>query len=408
MISPQDAQQKMLHFARPLSPVKAPLKKALGLVLAEPIVPVDDSPPFDNSAKDGYAVRAADLAQADKSAPCRLKVIETIPAGSAPVKRVTAGTASRIMTGAPMPDGADAVVMVEDTASQDDVVMIYKTAAAGQEIRRKGEDLKRGVSTLERGCLINPARIGLAAAAGRLELTVFPRPKVGILVTGEELVEPGQLLAHGKIRNSNRYALYGQVLEAGAIPVEYGIVRDDRSELEAAIARAINECDIVITSGGVSMGNFDYVIESAQAAGVTIHFTKVAQRPGKPMVGGSSDRALFFGLPGNPVSVMVCFEVFVRPAIRKMLGRKNLFRPTITGIFEEPYTKVRWLHFWTRVLVRKQDDRVLVRPAANQRSDILRSMAFGNGLAEIPADWQSVRVGDPVVVHLLDASLSFS
>jgi molybdopterin molybdotransferase len=179
-------------------------------------------------------------------------------------------------------------------------------------------------------------------------------------------------------------------------------VGDNRKDLEEAITKAAAECDIVVTTGGVSMGDFDYVIESAERAGFSILFTKVAQRPGKPMVGGIRDRVLFFGLPGNPVSVMVCFEVFARPAIRKILGHRQLFRPTIKGSFEEPFSKVKGLHFWSRVVIAGKEKQFLLRPSANQRSDILRSMVFGNGLAEIPVDVETVEAGEPVTVHLLD------
>jgi molybdopterin molybdotransferase len=228
---------------------------------------------------------------------------------------------------------------------------------------------------------------------------------VGILVTGEKLMEPGESLPPGKIRNSNSYALYGQVVQAGGEPIEYARVGDDRDALHRAIAKALGESDIVITSGGVSMGDYDFVIEAARDAGVTIHFIGVAQRPGKPMVGGSKGAQLFFGLPGNPAAVMVCFEVYVRPAIRKMLGHENLFRRTITGSFEEPYPKGRGGHSWMWVKVRKVGDAYLLTPSSNQRNDILRSMAFGEGLAEIPADGKLATRDSSILVHLLDETI---
>ena len=404
MISPQHAQNRMLDKTRTLPPEKIALRGSLGHVLAEPVVPQDDSPPFDNSAKDGFAVRADDVAGATKENPKRLRVVETIPAGTYPTMSVEVGTTSKIMTGAPLPEGADAVVMVEDTKMTEGQVLIFREVESGQEVRRAGEDLKRGVGVLEPGTVLNAARIGLAAASGYSELLVYPRPKVGILVTGGELVEPGEPLPPGKIRNSNAYALFGQVTEAGGVPLEFGVAHDDRKALEEMISNALEKCDILITSGGVSMGDYDYVTEAAQAAGVELHFTKIAQRPGKPMVGGSAGSKLFFGLPGNPVSVMVCFEVYVRPAIRKMLGRENLFRPTIFGHFRKPFSKVGNLHFWTRVIVEKDEGKILLRPSANQRSDILRSMALGNGLAEIPVGVETVPVGQPVLVHLLEGA----
>jgi molybdopterin molybdotransferase len=402
MISPQDALDRVLAMTQPLASASLPLRQAYGLILAEPIVPRDPSPPFDNSAKDGYAVLATDTIGASPENPVRLRVLETIPAGKRPEKTIKPGTASRIMTGAPTPNGADAIVMVEYTRFENDHVLIQMQVPSGNEIRLAGEDLTPGVTALEPGRALNSARVALAAAAGYEGLLVHPRPKVGVLVTGDELVEPGQPLSPGKIRNSNLFSLYGQILEAGGEPVEFKAVGDDKEALAAAIAEALIQCDILVSSGGVSVGDFDYVTEAAQEAGARIHFTKISQRPGKPMVFGSIANKLFFGLPGNPVSVMVCFEVYVRPAIRKMLGRKNLQRPAITGTFNEPYSKVKELHFWTRVIVTKKDGGYLLTPSAGQRSDILSSMALGNGLAELPAGIDSVPIDMPVQVRIFD------
>jgi len=400
VLDPASAKRLMLERASSLPPIRVKLKSALGLVLAEEVLPLDDQPPFDNSAMDGYALRATDTRGATAERPRRLEVIEVIPAGKMPIKTIAAGQAAKIMTGAPLPRGADAVMRVENTFPDGTGVLIKVEAKPGQEIRKAGEDLQQGRVVLHAGQALHPGRIGLIAAAGLAEVAVHARPRIGILITGEELVEPGEPLPPGKIRNSNGYALYAQILEAGGEPVSYGIVGDDREATKKILQKALAECQVVLSTGGVSMGDFDVVEAALAEAGAQILFTKVTQRPGAPLVGAAAGSTLFFGLPGNPVSSMVCFEVFVRPVIRKMLGRRNLERPTITGYFAEAFKKPAGLTYWARVIVEQVAGKNMLRPSAPQGSGVLRSMALGHGLAEIPADRTAAGPDDPVQVRI--------
>lgn len=400
MLNPDQAQKIILERAKPLPPVSKKLSGLLGHVLARDVASTIDHPPFDNSAMDGYAVIAADTADASKDCPRKLEVLETIQAGSCPSFKVRKGTAVKIMTGAPIPDGADAVVKVEDTAFEDGRVSIFAGASPKDHVRPAAEDIARGRVILSSGEQLTPARIGLAAAAGHARLDVYPRPKVGILITGEELVEPGKNLDPGKIYNSNGSTLYSQVLEAGGIPVNYGVAGDEIGLLTDAVGKALDECDIVVTSGGVSMGDYDLVEDAAVNAGVSVDFSKIAQRPGKPMVGGVTGGKLFFGLPGNPVSVMVCFEVYVRPAIRRILGHRDLFRATYPGFFEKPFSKKKGLTYWSRVTCKIEDGVCFLNPAGPQGSGLLTSMAYGDGLAELPAEYELIEPGQAVTVHL--------
>jgi molybdopterin molybdotransferase len=400
VLCPDEARRLMLEFAKPLGARKVKLRECLGLVLAQEVIPSINHPPFDNSGMDGYALIAADLAGATKETPKTLRVLETIPAGSLPSVEVFSGCASKIMTGAPMPVGADAVVRVEDTRPKKGRVLIFKEAKSGQDIRKMGEGLLRGVAVLASGRQLTPAHIGLAAASGLPELLVYPRPKVGIIVTGSEIVEPGTVLAPGKIYNSNGYMLFNQVLEAGGIPVDYGVAPDDLPSLKKMVRSALDECDIVLTTGGVSMGDYDFVQQAVADLGATIHFTQVSQHPGKAFVGGVADEALFFGLSGSPASVMVCFEIYVRPAIRKILGRKQWLPKTCVGSFTEPVKKKPGMTYWSRVIVERRDGSCRLHPSAPRHSGALRSMALGDGLAELPAELDVVPPGMELTVHL--------
>jgi len=400
MIDWKDARQMLLDRARPGKPESIPLKSALGYVLADDVPALHDVPPFDNSAMDGYAVRAAETAGASPENPAVLEAIGFLPAGEHAGSPIGAGQAIKIMTGAPVPEGADAVVMVEETRTEDQDVEILSEMAEGENIRRAGEDVREGDRVAAAGDCITPARIGLIAAVGHADVKVYSKPRVGILITGDELVEPGEDLPPGKIRNSNSYSLFAQVLEAGGEPIEFGIVPDDPSRLRDAFSEAFGWCDLVLSSGGVSMGDLDFVESSAGEAGAEILFTAVAQKPGKPMVGGAVGDVLFFGLPGNPVSVMVCFEIYVRPIIRKMLGFQDLYRPTITGTFANGYRKKPGRMEWVRVTIDRSGGRCILNPSAAQGSGILSSMARGQGLAEVPREVTALGPDDPVTVHL--------
>jgi len=325
-----DAQRAVLDAMKPLPVVAMPLREARGLALAVPLVAPHDLPPFPNSAMDGYAVRAADVA----AAPVTLPVLEDVPAGRVPSQPVTGGTAIKIMTGAPLPDGADAVVKVEDTEPGDGEVRILVAIPAGTAVRPAGGDVTAGFEVFPAGVRLTPARLGICASFGVATPQVRRRPRVAILSTGDELV-PAETadLAPGKIRDSNRFLLRGLIEELGAVVIDHGIVPDEATVLNRVLGHAAANSDAVVTSGGVSMGEYDLVKSELALLG-TVDFWRVAMQPAKPFAFGNLGGTPFFGLPGNPVSVVVSFEQFLRPALLAMMGAARLFRPRVPGILD--------------------------------------------------------------------------
>ena len=400
MISVQKALDLILGPIRTVGTERKDLLHSLGRVLAEPIVSSRDQPPWDNSAMDGYAVRHADITQASDQAPVRLEIIEEIPAGSLPKKMVGAGQASRIMTGAPMPDGADAVIRIEDTRPDGNRVDILRPADPGEDIRCRGEDIAAGQIVLERGCFIGPAEIGMLASMGRSVVQVFQQPRVAVLATGDELADLGEELTPDKIMNSNGYAMAAQVLEAGGVPINLGVARDTRESLRERLSEAL-AADLIVISGGVSVGEYDFVREVLAELGADLSFWKVAMKPGKPLAFGMIRNKPVFGLPGNPVSTMVTFEEFVRPALRKMQGLHRIFRPVIEAVLAEGITKpVGKIHF-IRAVVTWTGGRYEVRATGSQSSGVLTSMLKANGLLVAPSDVSRIDGGQIVKVQLL-------
>lgn len=402
MLSVEEALEKVLSLFKPLEPEEVDLLDSLGRVLAEDVFADMDIPPLDNSAMDGYAVRAEDTKGASPQNPRPLRIIHEVPAGYISEKAVEPGTAIRIMTGAPIPPGADAVVRFEDTRREGDIIYILKEVKPGAEIRRAGEDVKKGELKLRKGTVIRPAEVGMLAALGKKRVKVIRRPRVAILATGDELVDPEEIPGPGKIRNTNTYSNAAQVLKYGGIPIILGIARDKREELAAKLREGLEKgADLILTSGGVSVGDFDLVKEVLATEG-QITFWQVRMKPGKPLAFGVLGGVPLLGLPGNPVSVMVAFELFARPAILKMLGRTCLQKPTVEAILlDEIPAKDERRHF-LRVTVEKRGDEWYARLTGEQGSGILTSMVKANGLAIIPEEWKKAEVGSRVKVMMLD------
>jgi len=406
VISLADAQQRILGAVQRLPARTHPLRDARGLVLAEDIEATEPVPPFSNTAMDGYAVRAADTVGASAESPTRLRVVGELPAGRAPTIAVGVGEAIRIMTGAPMPDGADAIVMVERTETAGDDVLIARAAEPGDHVRPAGGDLEAGRRVFDAGTVLTPAHLGVLASLDIADVSCFPRARVGVLSTGDELVERGPL-PPGAIRDSNRPMLLAVVAEAGCEPVDYGSVRDDEALIADTIAKAVDECDALLTSGAVSVGDYDFVkvaLErlARERPGSEFTWAQVAIKPAKPLAFGVLGGVPVFGLPGNPVSSRVSFELFARPALRRMMGRPGVMGTEVvarasSALKRRPDGK---LHL-DRVVVRVEDGRYVCERSGFQASNVLSGMAAANGLALL-ADGEGVEAGEEVRVLLLE------
>jgi len=360
-----------------------PLMQASGRVLAESVVSPSDLPLFDNSGMDGYAVRAVDVKHASPDSPVRLKIKARIPAGEFFPGELTAGECARLFTGSPMPRGVDAVVMQEDTrveAGQSEEVFICDSADVGENVRRQGEDVRKGTTLLQAGAALTPGAINLLAAGGTAQVSVGRQPVVGLLATGSELREPCATLSPGQIYESNRAMLSPLVALAGGIPKIYPLVPDTLHATRSALETAFNECDCVVTSGGVSVGEMDFVKAAFEALGGEFNFWKVAIRPGKPFVFGQLGKKLLFGLPGNPVSAFVTFLLLVRPALRRWQGAREVDLPVQTGQLAEVIANPGERRHFMRVRINDQGE---VRSAGVQASHMLASLASADGLLDL-------------------------
>jgi molybdopterin molybdotransferase len=353
---------------------------------------------------DGYAVRWDDIRDATPEHRVPLEVIEDLPAGFIATKTVGKGQAIRIMTGAPIPKGADTVVPVEDTEKNERYVSILRPYGAGGNIRRAGEDVKKGDRVISSGDLVRPPEVGMLASLGRSFVYVFQRPQVAILATGDELADVDEALDGVKIVSSNSYALAAQAKDCGAIPIQLGIARDRKEEIERKLRQGLR-ADVLISSAGVSVGDYDFVKDVLNDLGMEMVFWKVAMKPGKPLAFGLIEGKPVFGLPGNPVSSMVSFEQFVRPSLLKMMGHRHLFRPVIEAVLKEDIQKEPGRRHFIRAFVSFEEDHYIVRITGEQGSAILRSMVKANGLVVIPEDKKLVKAGEKVKVQLLDRSL---
>ena len=398
MISLAEARAHVLDRCPGPVVAEVPLAEARGLVTAEPVVATGAVPPFANSAMDGFALQAADTV----GPPVDLRIVGTLAAGAIPVVDVGPGEAVRIMTGAPMPPGADAVVMVEKTGVSDDgvVVTVAVEVGVGNHVRSAGEDLMPGEEVFASGTALGPGHLGVLASIGCGSVVAFRRLRVGVLSTGDELVDGSVPLRVGQIRDSNRPALLALLDEMGVVPVDLGLVADDEEAIAAALLGGVAGCDAVLTSGGVSMGDFDYVKAVLDRIG-DMRWMQVAIRPAKPLAFGLVGGVPVFGLPGNPVSSMVSFELFARPALRAMSGHVDLERRRVRarmvgGFRRHADGKV---HFG-RVVVEYRDGGYLAASAGGQGSHQLTAMATATGLAVLP-DGDGVADGDLVEVILL-------
>lgn len=415
MISVEEALARILSYIQLMDAEEKPILAALGQVVAEDVVSPLDIPPLDNTAMDGYAVRAADTRGASEASPVRLRVIGELAAGYVFDGEVRAGEALRIMTGAPMPRGSDAVVPFEETdepagtafgsfARSGDTVAVLKAADPGANIRYAAEDVHRGQAIIPRGTVLHPAQVGVLASLGRSTVRVHRRPVVAILSTGDEVKDPGEPLAPGQIYDSNTYSISAMVEANGGVPRRLGIAKDTVDALTAKLREGF-DADMLVTSAGVSRGDYD-VVKDVLAREGEVNFWTVRMRPGKPLAFGAftsgERRVPHIGLPGNPVSSMVSFELFGRPAIYKMLGRADWERPRVRAIADEAIANSDGRRVYARAIVAQRDGRYHAALTGPQGSGMLSSMAAANALAIVPEDVPLVRAGDEVEAMLID------
>ncbi|MGE5139308.1 MAG: gephyrin-like molybdotransferase Glp [Rudaea sp.] len=411
MISVEEARAFILSHFSPLEPESVNLLDALDRVLAEDVTSDLDIPPFANSAMDGYAVRADDVVGASSRSPVSLRVIGQVAAGYIPSGPIEPGTAMRIMTGAVLPPGADTVIRFEDTSEAVNLKATGKNSSRvdilaggerGANVRAAGEDIHRGQMVLKTGAVVRPAEVGILASLGKSRVSVHRRPRVAILATGDELADIDEPLAPGKIRNSNEYANAAAVTRAGGVPIRLGIARDNVADLTDKISAGIAaHSDLFITSAGVSVGDYDIVKDVLNAEG-EMHFWQVSMKPGKPLAFGVVGGVPLLGLPGNPVSANVSFEVFARPAILTMLGKKRFDRPTVQAVLQERVRNTAGRRNYIRVQVDKTPDGYIARTTGEQGSGILTSLMRANGLLVMPEDQLELERGSVVRVTMLD------
>jgi molybdenum cofactor synthesis domain-containing protein len=405
VISLDEAQQLILGAVAPLAPRAVALAEARGLVLARDVIASEMVPPFANTAMDGFAVRAADTDGACEQEPVTLRIVGEVAAGHAPTIAVGAGEAVRIMTGAPVPDGADAIVMVERTRADGDAVAIFQAAAPADHVRPAGGDLEAGQEVFDAGTTLTPAHLGVLASLDVAEVWCHPRPRVGVCSTGDELVAAGPL-APGMIRDSNRPMLLAVLEEAGCEAVDYGIARDDEATLTATITKAVDECDALVTSGAVSMGDYDFVkvvLErlASERPPSTYEWMQVAIKPAKPLAFAAIGGVPVFGLPGNPVSSRVSFELLARPALRRLAGHTRVLAEPVTAVAASAFRRRAdgRVHF-DRVQVRYDGGQYVCERSGVQASNVLSGMAAATGLARLE-NGEGVEAGDAVQVILL-------
>jgi molybdopterin molybdotransferase len=401
----EEALKTVLGATETLGLEKISILECLGRVIGEDIIAIRDNPPWNNSAMDGFAVRWQDIKQEQSIAkPVELTVIEDVPAGKMPSKTVGAGEAIRIMTGAPIPAGADTVLKVEDTEASENKVRVFRPEPRGANIRPQGEDVKKGECIIAKGTQLRPGEVGMLAILAKSFVLVYQRPRVAILSTGDELADLDERFSEDKIINSNSYGLAAAVQEAGGIPILLGIAKDQPEALKEKISHGLT-ADILVLSGGVSMGDYDFTKAVFKELGAEMNFWKLAIRPGQPLAFGKIQGKLAFGLPGNPVSSMVTCEQLVRPAIMKMGGHRSHTRPILQAVFQEKFSKRPDRRHFLRGILKRENGVLTVRTTGDQGSGILTSMVKANCLIDIPVETEKLNPGDPVSVQILGQRL---
>ena len=403
MISVEEAVELVMKEIRVLGLEKVDILSSLGRVVAEDIYSGWDVPSFDNSAMDGYALKSNDIKEASRERPSVLKIIEEIPAGQMYKRTVCKKEAARIMTGAHIPPGADTVVPIENTERDKNEVMIFKESKQGDNIRAAGEDVRIGDLVISKGTPVRPAEVGMMASVGRAFVYVYQMPRVAIISTGDELVDVDNKLTKGKIINTNRYTLMSQVRECGGIPMSLGIAGDTEEEIEKKFVEAAH-ADVIVSSGGVSVGDYDLVRVVLKKMGAEMKFSRVAMRPGQPLTFGLMEGRPVFALPGNPVSSMIAFEQFVRPSLLKMGGFRKFFLPVVHALLQEDISQKTGRKCFLRCTVSLKDHKYYVKLTGEQGAGILMSMVKSNGLLVLPDDKTDLKKGDKVRVQLLDKS----
>ncbi|PIQ89922.1 MAG: molybdopterin biosynthesis protein MoeA [Candidatus Omnitrophica bacterium CG11_big_fil_rev_8_21_14_0_20_42_13] len=404
MIKFEKALNIILKTIKPLKSEGVDILAALGRVLAENIRSDYDIPPFTNSAMDGYAVRSVDLKGASAASPAVLKIIDDVRAGSYSKKKLLKDTAIRIMTGAPLPARADSVVMVEFTekAVNANFVKVFISTRKGENIRRAGEDVRKSETVLRKGVIIRPQEIGMLASMGARRVKVYKMPRIGVLVTGDELAGMGRKLSFGKIRNSNTYCLLSEISALGAVPVNLGIAKDNPVQIREKIRKGIDRnLDMLLISGGVSVGDYDFVKDVLIELGANMRIWKIAIRPGKPSAFGQINGIPVFGLPGNPVSSMVVFEQLARPAILKMCGAEKIGRPAVNAIFTGDFRKRKCFKYFVRVKISNKKGALYASLTGPQGSGILKSLVLAEALMIVPEGISRLRKGQKVEVQLI-------
>ncbi len=410
MTSVREATERIVAGVKVLASEEVPLLEGRGRVLAEPVDSPLVLPPRTNSAMDGYAVRTADVRGATKAAPKRLAIVEELPAGRLPTKTLGAGECARIFTGAALPGGSDGVIRQEDTERAGDSVTIFDDRDAGKNLRLAGEDLTRGARVFEPGTALGAAQLGVLASMAMARVRVHRRARIAILASGDEIADLDQaaaILAGDKIASSNSYTLHALIQDSGATPVPLGIAADTLDSVTGLLERGAREADLVVSTAGVSVGEHDFVRAALEKLGATLDFWRVQMRPGSPLGFAHLGGVPWIGLPGNPVSTMVCYELFVRPAVRKMQGHRDLFRRTVRVIMDEPAkTPGRLTHF-LRGIIRDESGTLRAKLTGPQGSGILTSMARANALLVIPEGRDAVLPGETITAILLGDAQAF-